>query len=955
MSAAGTMYIIDAHALIFQMFHAIQELNAPDGRPMNAVFGVTRDLIWLHQEVQPEYLLCAFDRAEPTFRDAIYPEYKKHRPPPPPDLLAQEPNIHQVLEAMNLPVLSLAGFEADDLMATLAKKGEERGLDVFICTSDKDCRQLISDHVKIYNLRKREIVDRDALMKIWSITPEQVVDFQSLLGDSVDNVPGVPGIGEKTAAKLLQQYGTLDNLVAHANEIKQPKMRENLKKAIETGDLKRSRDLVRLDVNVPMEINWEGWRRRDWNGPRLLELMQEFGFRSFGNQVRASLKGEGQAKDTALVETVNESNRPKARPKLPAEPDLFSSLDENIADAAAPLPDRWNASYVLVDTPEAWGDFLADLRKCRRFAIDLETTGLDPLRAEIVGYAFSWQAGTGWYVPVKAPAGEKHLDYQATSQQLKPIFADPTIAKVNQNIKYDSLVLAAHGIALRGIGGDSMIAHYLLEPGARAHGLDDLTQTYFGHTNITITELIGKGKTQKTMDQVPTARVCAYAAEDADAAWRLCERLEPEVEQEGLKKLYDDLEIALIEVLADMEFNGIRLDVPFLKQLSGEMESQIERIEKQIHEAAERKFNIGSPKQLREVLFDQLGLPKQRRTGQTNEPSTDQDTLEKLARLSIEKYPQAQVAVAIVEHRQVSKLKGTYVDALPLLVNPKTGRIHTSFNQTVAETGRLSSSDPNLQNIPIKTTQGQQIRKAFLPREGWKLLSADYSQVELRLLAHFCKDPTLCAAFAQDQDIHAAVAAEIYKVPLKEVSSEQRRMAKTVNFGVIYGMSAFGLSEALTISRSEAEAFIDMYFARYPNVLKYQDDLLRACRNCGFVSTILGRRRKFNQGEISERPSYRSRKAIDRQAINMEIQGSAADLMKLALLNVHRRLRDEKRQAKMLLTVHDELVFEAPPEEVKDVAHLVREEMIGAMKLDVPLKVDVSVGENWLETEEVVQ
>ncbi len=951
MASVGTMYVIDAHALIFQMFHAIQELNAPDGRPMNAVFGVTRDLIWLHQEVRPDYLLCAFDLAEPTFRDAIYPEYKKHRPPVPPDLIAQEPCIHQVLEAMNLPILSRAGFEADDVMATLAKQGAERGLDVFICTSDKDCRQLIGDHVKIYNLRKREVVDRDALKKIWDIAPEQVVDFQSLVGDSVDNVPGVAGVGEKTAAKLLQEYGTLDSLVAHVDEIKQAKLKENLKKAIESGDLKRSHDLVRLDVNVPIDIDWEGWRRREWNGPKLLELMQEFGFRSFGNQVRASLQAEGQAKNAAILESISETAKPAPRRKPLEQQNLFSEVD---AATEMPRPaDGWNPNYVLVDTPELWSDFLSELSKRKRFAIDLETTGLDPLQAEIVGYAFSWQAGEGWYLPVKAPEGEKRLDYRGTLEQLKPIFEDAAIAKVNQNIKYDMLVLRAHGVEFRGIAGDSMIAHYLLEPGARTHNLDDLTRDCFDHENISITELIGKGKNQKSMDQVSTAKACAYAAEDADAAWRLCECLESALVKENLKKLYDELEVPLIDVLGQMEFTGIRLDVDFLKKLSGEMDKQLERIEKEVHEASGRKFNIASPKQMREVLFDQLGLPVQRRTGQTNEASTDQDTLEKLARLNPAKYPQAQVAVAIVEHRQVSKLKGTYIDALPELVNPRTGRIHTSFNQTVAETGRLSSSDPNLQNIPIKTQQGQQIRKAFIPREGWKLLSADYSQVELRLLAHLCGDETLCAAFAEDKDIHATVAAEIYKVALKDVSPEQRRRAKTVNFGVIYGMSAFGLSEALNISRGEAEQFIDMYFARYPKVLQYQDNLLLACRKNGYVGTILGRRRKFNQSEISARPSYRSRKAIDRQAINMEIQGSAADLMKLALLRVHRRLLDEKRKAKMLLTVHDELVFEVPPEELKDVARLVREEMTGAMKLEVPLKVDVSAGDNWLETEEV--
>ncbi len=498
-----------------------------------------------------------------------------------------------------------------------------------------------------------------------------------------------------------------------------------------------------------------------------------------------------------------------------------------------------------------------------------------------------------------------------------------------------------------------MIAHYLLEAGARTHNLDDLTRDYLKHQNISITELIGKGKSQKTMDQVPTAKVGEYAAEDADAAWRLCELFEAGLVEKQLKKLYDDVEIPVLQVLAEMEYNGIRLDVPFLKNFSVELESQLVVIEKSIHEAVGHTFNIGSPKQLREVLFQELKLPVQRRTGQTNEASTDQETLEKLARLDADKYPAAKIAVSIVEHRQISKLKGTYVDALPALVNAKSGRIHTSFNQTVAETGRLSSSDPNLQNIPIKTIQGQQIRRAFLPREGWLLMSADYSQVELRLLAHFCKDESLREAFANNRDIHTAVAAEIFKVGLNEVTAEQRRKAKTVNFGVVYGMSAFGLAEALNISRTEAAEFIDMYFGRYPSVLNYQDDLLRDCRKNGYVKTILGRRRQFAAHEISDRPNYRSRKMIDRQAINMEIQGSAADLMKIAILKVQHRLNAEKREAKMLLTVHDELVFEVPPAELEDVAVLVRDEMANAMKLEVPLDVDVYAGPNWLETEEV--
>jgi DNA polymerase I len=954
----GSVYLIDAHALIYQMFHAIPLMNAPDGRPTNALFGVTRDLLWLHEEVKPDYLLCAFDLPGPTFRDEIYPEYKKNRPPAPVDLHPQVPLIHDVLTAMNLPILSAPGFEADDVMATVSKEAERRGLDVFICTSDKDCRQLIDDRIRIYSLRKREIFDRDSLNKVWGIKPEQVVDFQTLVGDSVDNVPGVAGVGEKTAAKLLQEYQTLDNLVAHVDEIKQAKLKENLKKAIATGDLEKSRRLVRLDVNMPLAMDWDGWRLRDWDGPRLLELLTGFGFRSFSSQVRATLKTTGAAKNTAALETIApqlaQADKPRPKRKPAGPENLFSAFEDEGEEAPAePVADNWNATYTLIDTPEAWQGFLEQLRQQKRFAFDLETTGLDPLQSEIVGLAFSWKSGEGWYVPVKAPPEDKHLEWGAVLNDLAPTLANPAVGKVNQNIKFDLLALRANGAEVKGVAGDSMIAHFLLQAGARAHGLDDLTREYFGHENISITSLIGKGRNQKSMSQAPTAKVCDYAGEDADAAWRLCERFEADLVKDDLKRLYDEIEVPLIEVVAEMEWTGIRLDVAFLAELSVEMEKQLERIEKDIHQAAGKEFNILSLRELRAVLFDDLKLPVQGRTDKTNEARTDQDVLDKLARLDLTRYPQAKVAASLVEHRQFSKLKGTYVDALPALVNKKTGRLHTSFSQIGAETGRFSSSDPNLQNIPIKTQQGQQIRRAFLPREGWKLLSADYSQVELRLLAHLCADESLHQAFAEDRDIHASVAAEIYKVPLNDVSSEQRRMAKTVNFGVIYGMSAFGLAEQLNITRSKAGDFIDMYFARYPKVLQYQDNLLRQCRRTGFVQTILGRRRHFSAHDISERPSYRNRRMIDRQAINMEIQGSAADLMKVAMLAVQRRLRDEKKQAKMLLTVHDELVFEVPPDELPEVAALVRHEMANALNLQVPLKVDLSAGDNWLETNEI--
>ncbi|MBO0700674.1 MAG: DNA polymerase I, partial [Zavarzinella sp.] len=615
---------------------------------------------------------------------------------------------------------------------------------------------------------------------------------------------------------------------------------------------------------------------------------------------------------------------------------------------AEPAGDTWKTNYTLVDSPTAWKDFVKKLKGQKRFAVDLETTGLDPLRSEIVGYAFCWKDTEGYYVAVRGPGDYPKLDPDMVLKDVRPIFEDPKVRKVNQNIKYDQIVLRAAGVELQGVAGDSMVAHYLLHSGERTHNLDELTRKYFGHENISITELIGKGKNQKTMAEVPTSQVCAYAAEDADAAWRLTNLLEAELDKiPPLRKVYDEVEVPLIEVLADLEATGIRLDVPFLLNLSKTMTERLAGLEKRIHELAGKEFNIASLKQLRDILYKDLKLPVLKRTDLSNEPSTDQETLEKLAALG------HAVPKTIIEHRQISKLKGTYVDALPALVNPKTGRLHTSFNQTVAATGRLSSSDPNLQNIPARSDMGREIRQAFLPQDGWVLITADYSQIELRLLAHFSGDEQLRQAYADGHDIHAQVAGQIFNVNPKAVTDNQRRVAKTVNFGVLYGMSAFGLAERLGIDRKEAEKFIDQYFARYPKVQIYQDNLLKKARQDGYVASILGRRRKFDPSAIRASTSYHGRNQAEREAINMEIQGSAADMIKLAMLHVHRRLQAEERQAKMLLTVHDELVFEAPPKEAKAVAKLVREEMCGAMKLEVPVEVEVAAGKNWLEVEEV--
>lgn len=962
------VYLLDAHGLIFQMFHGIPQMNAPDGRPTNAVFGVVRAIMNLYEH-GAQYLIAVFDHKDPTFRSEIDPNYKAHRPPPPDELIAQEPLIHQVLEAFRIPILVQPGYEADDILATLAVEAEKRGCDVFLCTADKDCRQLLTDKVKIQNLRKDEILDAAFLLKDWGIRPDQVIDYQALVGDSADNVPGVAGVGPKTATKWLQEYGSLDNLIRNVDKLGGPKVREAFKTAIANGDLEKSRTLVTLRKDVPMSFDWGRWRRRDWDGERLLALFQEFGFRGFANKVRSVLTESGAARNAAMLEQIGASSLiakgvpdPTQTEEMPQKsrvsrtasaqpspgPSLFDQIEFGEEASASSKPvDRWNAHYTLINTAEAFAAFLDQLEAQRRFAIDLETTSLDPHTAEIVGIAICWKAEEAYYLPLQGPAGEPVLEAKATLKRLKPILENHQTAKVNQNIKYDLLVFRANGIELRGIAGDSMIADYLLHAGERSHNLDELTRKYFGHENISITELIGKGKKQRSMAEVPTQKVCEYAAEDADAAWRLTELLEQELTESNLKRLYDELEIPLIEVLAAMEYHGVLIDQPLLKSISLEMEAQLKIIEDQIHALAGRPFNIASPKQLREVLFDQMKLPVQKRTGTTNEPSTDQESLERLAALGFE------LPTKITEHRQIAKLKGTYVDALPALVNPKTGRVHTSFNQTVATTGRLSSSDPNLQNIPMRTDQGRQIRKAFIPPPGWTLLTADYSQIELRMLAHFSGDENLLQAFRDDRDVHAQVAADIFKVAVADVQDSQRRVAKTVNFGVIYGMSASGLAARLGIPRAEADRFIDAYFARYPKVLSYQDQLLASARTKGYVATILGRRRTFDPSAIRANSTYHQRNQAEREAINMEIQGSAADLMKRALLAIHRRMNEEHWTAKLLLSVHDELVFEVPPAELKRVASAVREEMVGAMALSVPFKVDVSAGPNWLDGEDV--
>ncbi len=911
-------YLIDAHSLIFQVFHAIPAMTGPKGQPTNAVYGFTGDLLRLRRK-QPAYLVCVFDPPGKTFRDTLYQEYKATRAPMPMDLTPQFPVISRMLEAMRVPVVCEPGFEADDAIATIARQAEARGADVHICTGDKDLRQLISDQVKIYNLRKDQILDRNGLQAEWGIAPEQVIDLLALMGDSVDNVPGVPGVGIKTAQKLLQEHGSIDQLLTNLDQVKAAKLRDNLR--AHTEALEMGRKLVRLEEHMPLDCTWDAWRLQPMNLPNLLALFEECGFHRYATEVR------------------QEAARERPAPSVNGE--LFPEAEQRALLEAA-----WEADYELVDTPAKFAAFLKRLSHQKRFVFNIETTVSSLLDAEIVGYAFSWEPGKAYYVAVRRLQGQPALDAPETLRQLKPILEWPQVEKINHNIKDEIIALRRAGIKLAGIAGDAMVASYLLNSGDRNHNLGELSLRELGHTPMADSEPAGKGKNLPGMEELDTSRLARRAGEEADIAWRLSAKLEPRLQERGLDALYRNLEVPLIEVLAEMEHSGVKVDVPLLRRLSGEFAEQLDRLEAEIHAKAGRRFNIGSPKQLREVLFDELKLPAARKTSITGEASTGQDVLEDLAATGHE------LPRLIIEHRQLAKLKGTYLDALPDLVNPRTGRVHASFNQTVAATGRLSSSDPNLQNIPVRTEQGRQIRQAFIPgAPGWLLVTADYSQIELRVLAHFSNDAELKQAFQEDRDIHASVAARIYGVPEAEVNREQRRNAKTINFGVLYGLSAFGLGKRLGLERADAAAFIDAYFGRYPGVAEFQKKLLDEARKNGYVRTILGRRRAFEGGGIREHSSYRQRNQAEREALNTVIQGSAADLIKQAMLNIQRRLDRETRAARMLLQIHDELVFEAPLDERDALAALITDEMTSALELDVPLKVDIATGPNWLDVE----
>jgi len=897
---AKKLYIIDGHAHIYAAYYAPMggQLTGPSGEPTKAAYIFTTALIGLIQRRKPDLLVVAMDSKAPTFRSDIYAEYKANRPPMPDDLPGQIGRIEQILEAMNIPMLRLEGFEADDIIGTLAKRAGTDGYDCLLCSKDKDLLQLMDEHISMLDIKTDTLTDVKAMFERMGIRPEQLIDCLALQGDTSDNVPGVPDVGPKTALGWIQKYGSLENLYEHVDEIK-GKRGDNLRRFKDQAEL--SRELVTIDCNVPVDVDYDNFELSKFNETKLKKIFTELGF-----------------------------NRLLAQLGMTAEPSPVSPAQDSKEQKDS---ERAKKNYKLIDTKEKFEEFYEELKKQKLFAIDTETTSVDAMRAELVGMSFSWQQEQGFYLPVKAPLGAKHLEIETVRQKLAPILADESIKKIGQNIKYDMLVLQNAQMPICGVYFDTMVASYCLDPG-RSHSMNNMAADFLGYDCIPISALIGKGKNQLTFDMVDTAAACEYAAEDADVTYRLYLYLKERLEKEPLiKKLFEEVEIPLVPVLATMEYKGVSLDTKVLRKMSGDISETLKTVTEQIYEQTGTVFNLDSPKQLGEVLFDKLGLVPVRGR------STDANVLEQLS----DEHPAIDL---ILQYRGLSKLQNTYVDKLGSLIHPRTGRVHASFNQTITATGRLSSSNPNLQNIPIRTELGSKIRSAFVPgKKGDCILSADYSQIELRLLAHFSKDKALLEAFAADRDIHSFVASQIYDVPLEDVTSEMRSRCKAVNFGIIYGQGAFGLSRSIGISRAEAKKFIDDYFARYSSIRQFMDECVTRARQTGYAETILHRRRKI-QNLNSNNGNKRSQ--AERLAVNTVVQGSAADLIKLAMIAIQQKIDAENLPVSMLLQIHDELLFELPAAEADEHAEWIAELMTGAIKLDVPLKVDINHGPNWL-------
>jgi DNA polymerase-1 len=892
----GKLFLVDGHALCYRAFYAIRNLTNSKGEPTNAIYGFVTMMRKLMEEQRPDHVAVCFDRREPTFRHEQYKEYKAHRKPMPEELISQIEPIKEFCRVSNMALFEKAGFEADDVIGTLAELGKKEGYEVFIITGDKDAFQLVDDRIKILQPHKENLVyDADKVRERFSgLGPEKIVDILALMGDASDNIPGVPGIGEKTAIKLIQEFGSVNALMERVSEVSSEKHRQKIKENME--DLKLSQKLATIDTHVPLEIDWNAIRVTGPDNAALTEFFKRYEFRGLLKSVAG--QGEKEAKER---------------------------------------------DYKAVRTAQELKIFIEALKKTKAFSFDTETTSTDPMRAALVGMSFCWEPFTAYYIPVSSPAHQgPGLPLEEILKLLKPVLEDGNVAKYGQNIKYDEIVMMRQGVQLSGIRFDTMIASYLIDPVKRNHNLDDISLEHLNVKKITTESLIGKGKKSITMDRVPLEQITDYACEDADCVMRLVPIFKAKLKELDLTELYEKVELPLSGVLARIEANGVALDLDFLKKLSDKATEEIAALVKDIHADAGTEFNLDSPKQLADVLFVQKKLQhfKKTKTGY----STDASVLEKLA-LSHE------LPRKILEYRERAKLKSTYLDALPEMVNPETRCVHTSFNQTTTDTGRLSSSEPNLQNIPIKTEMGRLIRKAFVPRPRengkGKILSADYSQIELRVLAHFSGDENLTRAFEEDRDIHTFTATLLYGVKEKDVTREMRNAAKTINFSIVYGKTSYGLSQDLNISISEADEFIKNYFARYARVKEFLDAQKEKAKKDGFLTTLLGRRSYFPNIHAS---NMQLRQYAERAAINAPIQGSAADLIKIAMIEIQRCLAKENSESLMIMQVHDELVFDAPAEETDSLSTLVKKEMEGAYKLKVPLKADVSVGETWYKS-----
>ncbi|MGK2907238.1 MAG: DNA polymerase I [Desulfuromonadales bacterium] len=882
------IFLIDGSSYIYRAYYAIRHLSNSRGMATNAIYGFTNMLLKVMREHQPHLLAVIFDSKGPTFRKDLYPEYKANRSAMPEDLVSQIPYIKRVVNALNMPGIELAGYEADDIIATLAKKFAAEGMDVTVVTGDKDLMQIVDDHIRLLDTMKDRTYGPAEVAERFG-GADKVVEVQALAGDSSDNVPGVPGIGEKTAKALIDEFGDIETLLANLDRVK-GKRRENLESYADQARL--SKQLVTLVADLPLDLDDHDFVLTEPNREALTELFKECEFH-----------------------------------KLLQE---FSS-----AERAKPTGDGYRA--VLSEAGLA--EMIAALKKAERFAFDTETTGLDPLRADLVGFSFAVTPGQAWYVPVghRYLGVPEQLPLESILTAVRPFLTSSRHLKIGQNLKYDMLVLARAGVEVAEPIYDTMLAGYLANSAAKSHGMDSLAAELLDYRTISYSEVAGSGKKQICFDEVEVEKATVYAAEDADITLRLYEKLLPMVVEQGQENLFYEVEMPLLPVLVSMEQAGIRIDPEFLGGLSSELEIKLAVLEKQIHEMAGGPFNIGSPKQLGEVLFERLGLSKGKKT--KTGWSTDVEVLHNLA-------DEHEIAAKILDYRSLAKLKGTYTDALPKLIHPATGRIHTSFNQAVTATGRLSSSDPNLQNIPIRTEEGRRIREGFIPSEGCLLLSADYSQVELRILAHMADEPALKEAFARGEDIHRRTASEVLGLFPEMVTDEQRRQAKAINFGVIYGMSAFGLAKQLGINRREAQQFIDTYFERYPGIRTFMDACIAEAREKLYVTTMLGRRCAIP--EINSKNGA-VRGYAERNAINYPVQGSAADIIKVAMVHIFRRLATEGLKTRMLLQVHDELVFDVPHMELEIVSALVRQEMERAVEISVPLLVELGSGHNWRE------